>query len=296
MEDSDWHIFLAVARQGSTLGASRSLRVSQSTVSRRTDALEKRLGLRLFDRSPNGYVLTPAGTQMVARAEAIERAVDMALTTAGQLHRGIAGRIRVTTFVAMAQTFLSAAVRDFRRAFPDIMVEVVATEARLDPLAGEADVAIRAGPAPQELGLVARRLMTDAWSVYCSADYAAEHGVPQTPEDLARHLVLTVSPAAFDYPLFHYIDETVPDRQIVMRHSDVAALLAGLKDGVGVGVMSDMMAEAVGLTRCFVPPVPFEAPIWLITTEKLQKEPRIRALLDFLAGYMSQRRYRKPTP
>ena len=66
------------------------------------------------------------------------------------------------------------------------------------------------------------------------------------------------------------------------------------EDVVGVGITSDMMAEAAGLTRCFVPPVGFEAPIWLITTEKLQKEPRIRALLDYLSGYMTQRRYRKP--
>jgi DNA-binding transcriptional LysR family regulator len=295
MDDSDWHIFLAVARQGSTLAASRSLSVSQSTVSRRTDALEKRLGLRLFDRGSSGYGLTPAGEAMVVRAEVIERAVDMAMTTAGELQRQISGQIRITAFVAVAQTFLSAAVRDFRRAFPDIMVEIVASEARLDLLAGEADVALRAGPAPQELGLVARRVMNDAWSVYCSRDYATENGVPGSPEDLARHSVLTISSAVFDYPIAHYIEDTVPARQIVMRQNDIAALLAGIKDGIGVGIMSDMLAEAAGLTRCFVPPVTFEAPVWLVTTERLQKEPRIRALMDFLSGYMAQRRYRKST-
>jgi DNA-binding transcriptional LysR family regulator len=59
--------------------------------------------------------------------------------------------------------------------------------------------------------------------------------------------------------------------------------------------MSNMVAEADGsLTRCFVPPVTMDVPVWLLTTERLAMEPRIRALLDFLAGYMAQRRYRSP--
>ena len=80
-----------------------------------------------------------------------------------------------------------------------------------------------------------------------------------------------------------------------MRQHDIPGLLAGLRSGVGVGLMSNMVAEADGsLIRCFVPPVTMEVPVWLLTTERLAKEPRIRALLDFLAGYMAQRRYRSP--
>lgn len=293
MEDSDWHIFLAVARQGSTLAASRSLRVSQSTVSRRIDAFERALGLHLFDRSPAGYGLTPAGTAMVPRAEEIEQAVTRALNTARQNKRAVEGQIRFTTFVGVSQTFLSAAIRDFRLAYPDIMVEVVATEARLDLMAGEVDVALRVGPAPQEDGLVIRRLMMDGWSVYCSPEYAARHDVPRTPADLAGHSIVTVSTTVHDFPIVHWFETAVPSGCIVMRNYDIVGLLAGLKNGIGVGLMSDMMAEAAGLVPCFVPPVTFEAPVWLVTTETLQKDPRIRALLDFLAGYVAQKRYRK---
>ncbi len=294
MEDSDWHIFLAVARQGSTLAASRSLQVSQSTVSRRIDALEHALGLRLFDRSPAGYVLTPVGTEMVGPANAIEEAVAAALASARQQQRAIAGQIRFTTFVAPGQTFIAAAVRDFRLAFPDIAVEIVATEERLDLLKGEADVAMRVGGSPTESGLVMRRLLTDSWSVYCSPDYAAAHGVPRTPEDFAQNAVITVTDAFDHLPIVRWLEQVVPDSHIVMRHHDVPGLLAGLKEGLGVGLASDMMAEAAGLVRCFVPPVAFEAPVWLITTEKLRQESRIRAFLDFLAGYVTQKRYRKP--
>ncbi len=85
----------------------------------------------------------------------------------------------------------------------------------------------------------------------------------------------------------------MPEAAIVVRQHDIPGMLAGLRSGVGVGLMSNMVAEAEGsLIRCFVPPVTMDVPLWLLTTERLRKEPRIRALLDFLAGYLAQRRYR----
>ena len=294
MEDSDWHIFLSVARHGSTLAASRGLRVSQSTVSRRIDALERTLGLRLFDRSPAGYVLTPAGTEMVPRADDIEQAVSRALSTARQNKRGTRRPYPVhhlrdgdadvsvgsdkglpagATRISWSKSRRTRPASTFWRARP--MWRCVSE------------------PAPQEDGLVMRRLMTDGWSVYCSPDYAVRHDVPRTPEALARHAIITVSSTVHNFPIVHWFEDAMPSSCIVMRHYDIGGLLAGLKDGVGVGLMSDMMAEASGLVPCFVPPVTFEAPVWLVTTEKLQKEPRIRALMDFLAGYVAQKRYRK---
>lgn len=292
MESSDWHIFLGVARHGSTLAASRVLRVSQSTVSRRIDALEAVLGVRLFDRRPSGYALTDAGGQLLPRAEAIEASVSDALSAMRQQKRGLVGQVRFTTLVAFAQTFLYPAVRDFRTAYPDIAVEIVATEDRLDLLAGEADVALRAGPAPGVPGVVARRVLTDRWSVWCSRDYAAARGKPERAADFGGHQVVTLSRDFGKAPFTEWLDDTVPEHAIVMRAHDVPGLLAGLVSGVGVGMMSDMTAEAAGLLRCFAPPVKSEAPVWLVTTESLRHEPRIRAFVDYLAGYLAQGRYR----
>lgn len=293
METSDWHIFLGVARHGSTLAASRALGVSQSTVSRRIDALEAALNLKLFERNPSGYGLTPAGSHMVPRAEAIEAAVSAALSAARQHRRGMTGRVRVTTLVAFEQTFMVPAIRDFRQSYPDIAIELEASERRLDLLAGEADVALRTGPPPEIAGLVARRVLTERWSVYCSHAYAAAHGTPGCGEELALHSVIGLTKAYRDAPLAHWMDSAVPEAAVVVRHHDIPGLLAGLISGVGVGLMSDTAAEAAGLVRCFVPPVTQETGLWLVTTERLQKEPRIRAFVDFLAGYMAQGRYRR---
>lgn len=292
METSDWHVFLAVVRHGSTLAASRHLKVSQSTVSRRIDALEAALGLKLFDRRPSGYVTTDSGVALIPGAEAIERVVADALSSARQLKRGLAGQIRLTTLAAFGQTFMVPAIRDFRQAYPDIQVELVPSEAVLDLVAGEADVALRAGPRPTDPGLVVRRVLVDGWSVYCSRGYAEKHGVPENGEDLARHAVIGLPRAFRNAPMAHWMDETVPEASIVVRQHDIPGLLAGLRSGAGVGLMSNLVAAADGsLIRCFVPPVTLEVPLWLLTTERLRTEPRIRALLDFLVGYLAQERY-----
>lgn len=293
MERTYWHIFLAVARHGSTLSASQKLRVSQSTVSRRIDAIEAALGVRLFDRRPSGYTLTPAGEHLVPRAEAVVSTIAQALSSTRQFRRGLTGQVRVTAPVAFAQTFLTTAIRDFRRSYPEISVELVASEDRLDLLAGDADVALRTGPPPDTPGLVARKVFLDSWSVYCSASHAATHGIPRSGDELVRHPVIGLSMGFRGTPLAHWMDQTVPEEAIVLRYSDIPGLLAGLSGGVGVGLMSDTVAAATDLVLCFAPPIRQETPIWLVITEHLRNEPRIRAVVDFLAGYMVQGRYRK---
>lgn len=293
MEYTDWHIFLGVAQHGSTLGASRSLRVSQSTVSRRIDALETALNVALFDRRPSGYVLTPAGRLLVPRAELIVSAIAEALGAARQIQRGMTGEVKFTAPVGFVQTFLIAAIQDFRLVYPDISIEVVASEDRLDLLKGDADVALRTGPRPETPGLVARRVLTDSWSVYCSPDYFAAHGAPRSGEELKRHHVIALSKGFRDIALARWLDTTVPESAIVVRTHDIPGVLSGLTRGLGVGLMSDTVAAACGLHLCFVPPVIQEAPVWLITTEHMRNESRIRAFVDYLAGYMTQGRYRK---
>jgi DNA-binding transcriptional LysR family regulator len=217
MEKSDWHIFLAVVRNGSTLAASRHLKVSQSTVSRRIEVLETALGLKLFERRPSGYALTDSGVALVPRAEAIERAVEDALTFARQQKRGLSGQIRFTTLAAFGQTFMVPAIRDFRLAYPGIQVELVPSEAVLDLAAGEADVALRAGARPADPDLVARRVLDDGWSIYCSRAYAEKSGIPGSGAELATHAVIGLPRAFRDAPIAHWMDETVPESSIVVR-------------------------------------------------------------------------------
>jgi molybdate transport repressor ModE-like protein len=294
MDSRDLSIFVAVARCGSTLAASKQLGIGQSTVSRRIEALEEDLGLTLFEKLPSGYVLTESGRAVLPQAEEVERAVAKVMSSAKQHNRGLAGLVRFTTMVAFGP-FIVPAMREFRTAYPDIQVDLILEEKMLDLIAGEADVAVRTGGTPAAAGLVGRRIGRDGWSVYCSRAYAEKFGTPKTAADLAAHQVIGLSRDFPRAPLVVWFDEVVPDAAVVVRHHAIPGLLAGLCGGVGVSLMSNLVASAdASLLRCFSPPpeVLSAFDVWLVTTERLRHEPRVRALVDFLAGYFANARYR----
>lgn len=293
MDSKDLNIFLMVAKHGSTLAASKQLQVSQSTVARRIESLEKSLGLSLFDKQPSGYELTEAGRALVPQAEAVERAVASVLSSAAEQKRGVGGLVRFTTLEAFGQTFIVPAMREFREAYPDIRIDLIATEAVLDLTAGEADVALRTGTAPTAAGIVGRKIGRDGWGVYCARSYAERFGVPKTAEDLRDHHVISLSKDFRRAPLIVWFDEVVPESAMLLRQHNIPGLLAGLKSGAGVTLMSDMVASTdETLVRCFSPPMDTGIDIWLLTTERLRHEPRIRTLIDFLARYFAKGRYR----
>src|SRR5690554_6160288 len=116
----DLRVFLAVARAGSLSGAARTLKVNHSTVFRRIGAFEEAIGVRLFDRLPNGYALTAAGEEMQESAQRVEAeitALDRRVT--GQDLR-LSGVVRITTVDMLAQGLLPRHLLAFRRAWPGI--------------------------------------------------------------------------------------------------------------------------------------------------------------------------------
>ena len=169
---NDLRILLAVARKGSTTAAARELGTSPSTAARRVAALEEALGVVLFERSPDGYTLTEAGRAIVPAAERMEAGALEVEERLAALARGIAGNVRLTTLDTAATQWVIPVLPAFAEAHPGVNVEVLTGDEKLDLLRGEADVALRFGPRPDETGLVVRRIMTVRLALYCSRDYA----------------------------------------------------------------------------------------------------------------------------
>jgi DNA-binding transcriptional LysR family regulator len=154
----DLRFFLAAARAGSTLGAARELMVNQTTVARRIAALEEALGARLFDRHQDGYRLSEAGAAILAQAEHVAVEAETLERLVAQRSRQLSGVIRVTTVESVANMMLTPWLTEFMDLYPDIRVEVIVTDLRLDLPRGEADIAIRAGYMPKGSGIVVRKL------------------------------------------------------------------------------------------------------------------------------------------
>ena len=278
---------------GTTLAAARVMGVNQSTAARRIDALEAALGHKLFDRRQSGYALTDIGKELVETASAVEVAADAFASKAAALKRGLTGTVRITTNELFASEVLMPSLHAFRQTHPRILLELVASDRRLDLAKGEADVALRAGPPPSETYLVGRRIAKDTWSFYCSRAYAKRHKKPASLGELVNHQVLGPDPQAFANPLVDWHERSIPRRTILLRQNSIATLLASLRNGLGVGLMADFVARSdPHLVRCFETAIDAEYEIWLLTHERLRNDPHVRAVLDFLAHHLRSERWR----
>jgi DNA-binding transcriptional LysR family regulator len=138
-------VFAAVARDGTITGAARTLRFTQSAVSRQIATLEAETGARLFDRLPRGVALTEEGRCLLAHAEAVLDRLDTAQRDLAAVRDGSAGRLRVGAFPTAVAALVPRALAAFRDAYPMVGLSLVEglTPALLDRLrAGDADVAV----------------------------------------------------------------------------------------------------------------------------------------------------------
>jgi DNA-binding transcriptional LysR family regulator len=286
MSDMDWNdlrFFLAVAREGSTLAAGRSMRVSQTTVARRIAALEGRLGFPLFDKRQAGYSLTAAGEALLGRAEDVERTA-LAFGDAASAHaRQIAGTVRITTEEVYATTLLAPMLAELHQLHPEIRIDLDTSQTIRDLGAGEADVSLRSTSEDQPAGVVGRKLGIDDWALYCSRDYAAKHGAPATLEELRQHPIIGGGGGNLWRNYQAWLQLLGLEDSVAMHHASSGGLLSGVRSGFGIAVLPCVVADAdPELHRCIPPRTQHGRVLWLFTHERVRHSPPVRTVLDFL--------------
>jgi DNA-binding transcriptional LysR family regulator len=149
--------------------------------------------------------------------------------------RRMAGAVRVTTNETMANAFLTPCLLEFADLYPDIRVELLVSDQRVDLLRGEADVAIRGGAQPDSGGLVIRKISDVAWSVFCSREYAARRGCPREVEDLQRHAIIQGDGAAAVMPGVRWLERHAPHADTPTRSNSLSNLVVAVEGGPGPG-------------------------------------------------------------
>ena len=170
MDISTLQIFVEVMRQGSFAAVARDRDLDPSSVSRTIAALEKELGVRLFQRTTRRLSPTEAGTVYFERIEPLveemQQAIDIALDTAGQPK----GTLRVTASVSFGQKCIVPLLPDFGFRYPELAIDLFLTDAVVDLFAERIDLAIRLGLLTDST-LVAQPLMRTRYRVCASPQY-----------------------------------------------------------------------------------------------------------------------------
>jgi DNA-binding transcriptional LysR family regulator len=277
---------LSVGRTGSLSAAARTLRVNHSTVFRRIGAIEEQLGVRLFDRRRDGYAPTAAGEAVIDLAGRLdEEVLGLERRLAGEDLRP-SGTVRVTTTDTMIST-ITPMCGAFRRAYPEICVELVTGNQFLNLSRRDADVALRPSLEPPET-LHGRRLASIAFTVYGAPAYLAASG----GKDLNRaHAWIGLDDTLSHLTSHRWIAENVEPERIGFKASSFMAVLEAARSGMGLALLPCYMGDAAaGLERVCPPITELATDFWLLVHEDLRRTARVRAFIDFTSAEMAKLR------
>jgi len=284
----DLRHFLAIHRGGTLARAASTLGINATTVSRRLAALEERVHARLFDRTPEGYTLTGAGHDLLYRAERMEaEALALEREVLGADQR-LAGSVRVTATEMIGTRFIMPHVPQFRARHPEIAIELESSNRNVSLTRREADIALRLAR-PHEENVITRRLAPIPVALYAAPDYLSTRGVPIDAESsLAGHeLLLFAATRAFRVENA-WFEPRLAGARITLRSDSVSAIFAAAVAGAGIALLPRAAADREpGLARIPTLTVPEPRVIWQTVHADLQKNARVRAVLDFLTEILS---------
>jgi DNA-binding transcriptional LysR family regulator len=286
-EWDDLRYVLAVANARSLAGAARHLGVNHTTVLRRVSAFEQRLGLRLFERLPTGYVLTAGGEELIGTARHIEDAVtNLERKLAGQDLR-LSGTIRVTTTDTLMGSILPEIFAEFRAAHPGIQIEVVLSNLMFNLSKRDADVAIRPAEDPPET-LIGRRIAKIAFAIYGSPRYLAKQ---RKIDDLAAHRWVGPDDSLGGTSVARWMRSQLPESEITLRADSFLGLRQAAQAGLGLAALPCYLGDTSSELVCVHRPIAaMETALWILTHEDLRHTARIRAFTEFAANAFGRRR------
>lgn len=283
MQFKDWndlYYVKTVAQFGSIADAATKLGVHQSTVFRRLNALEKDLGVRLFERLPNGYITTAAGEEFCQTAERIEADISMLNRRIGGQDMRPKGTIRVTATDALFVKLLAPCFATFRDAYPEIEIEMLISSNLFNLTKRDADVAIRTTVNPPET-LVGRRISSVPTAIYGAKGYLKTH---PNLSNLSTHSWVGFDETVIESATVRWLKQNVPGMTSKYRINSCLGILTAVKENLGLAVLPCYMTDnEPELIQVHPPIAELEKSLWILTHEDLRHVERIRTFIDFVA-------------
>ncbi len=274
-----------VARKGTVSGAAEQLGVHHATVIRHIDALEQRLGVKLFQRHARGYTATEAGMDLLQVAQATD---DQFTQLAGRIRgqgEGVSGDLVITSLDMLSSTLTPVMVA-FQVAHPEVRIRYRTGDRVFRLEYGEAHVAIRAGAMPQEPDNVVQPFMSQRISLVASDAYIARQGLPKDEADLVNHSFVVFDNDKSRAPFETWLRERVSDNRLIYRATDNRNMLDAILAGAGIGFVIGQELARPELTEVIPSEDDWTAPLWLVTHVDLHRTSKVQAFLTFLKAHM----------
>ncbi|WP_137151258.1 LysR family transcriptional regulator [Devosia sp. FKR38] len=291
LNDLDWNqvrALLATVEAGSLSAAARRLGLTQPTLGRQVAALERDLGVTLFERVGRSLVLTQAGQELIEPLRAMGSAADRIALVASRQSQDIDGLVRITASDVYAHFILPEVVARLRQMAPGIVIEVVASNEVEDLIRRKADIAIRHVP-PREAELIARRCPDTTARLYAAPDYLDTLGTPFNSAALSRADFIGFSDStAIMLAELRRHGLTLSERNFPLLSNSGLVAWGWVAQGLGIGVMMAPVAQATpGIVDAWPGFDGIPIPTWLATHRELRTSRRIRLVFDVLAEHLT---------
>src|SRR5579864_1103073 len=280
-------VFRQVVESGSFVAAADRMDLSTAMVSKHVAYVEKRLGVRLLNRNSRTLSLTEPGHVYFERCKTILEDLEATELELGSLGTVPRGTVRVTCPSWFARQVLADNLAEFRRRYPEIVVDVSFEDRRVDLVEESYDLALRVTrEGSLSAGLIARPLRPVRFYIAASREYLKLHGAPKSPEDLARHdfvaignidsLTLAGAKGTIDVPL-----------RTVLRYRSLGGVANAVAAGIGLAPLPDILFEEPTFKGVLTPVLtdyPLrEATVYAVYVSRRYLPLKIRAFIDFLA-------------
>ncbi|MGD1885112.1 MAG: LysR family transcriptional regulator [Paracoccaceae bacterium] len=271
-----------VARMGTVSGAAEILGVHHATVIRHIDALEGRLGVKLFQRHARGYTPTEAGDDLFRVAQATDDQFSQLVGRIKGQGDSVSGELVITSLISLAPR-MTPALAEFQAEHPDVIVRYLTGDRLFRLEYGEAHVAIRAGNAPDQPDNVVQPFVRQSMGLFASRVYVERHGAPKTEKDLTQHRFVGHDAEDSRAPFNRWLSEKVPREAVTFRGTDVRMMEYAVFAGAGIGFMPILEArQNPELVEILTPREDWSAPLWLVTHVDLHRTTKVQTFLAFL--------------
>ena len=278
-----------VSKLGNFSAASRSMKMSTTSVSRLVAELETDLGVRLFNRTTRHTALTDEGLVFVKRCEAILEEIEAMRDSARSRYSEPSGKLVVSSSLAFGMEWLSPAIPEFLNRYPGLSVDLSVTSRTVDLIEEHVDVAMRVGEGGlPDSSLTAIRIHDYRMIFVAHRDYIDAHGMPSTLADLADHRMVKIATGTWGHVQELItpkgaINYTVPDTFSVDSYR---GQLRAVLEGGGCALMHDYIAapelESGMLVRVLPDHATSTQSIYAVYAHRTFVAARIRVFIDFL--------------